>query len=111
MQHVARVAIDRVDETLEYKERRSPWIDQAYRDLKKVVKKAGTVRIVARKVGADRYMVVVGHHLLKAAKECGLRDVDLLVMDVNACQTTREDLLVFRLGVEEILLRAMADPL
>ncbi len=108
MEHDVRVTIEQIEDAIDYEERRSLWIDLTYGDLKKVVKKAGMVRIVARKTGQDRYMVVVGHHLLRAARECGLKEVRMHVTDTEACLPTREDLRVFRLGVEEILFHAKA---
>ena len=110
MAHDVRVAIEQIEENIDYVERSSLWIDLAFRDLKKIVKKAGIVRIVARETGKDRYMVVVGHHLLKAARECGLKEVRVHVMNSDAGLLTWEDVLVFRSGIEEMLFHAEAHP-
>jgi len=112
MQHSVKIAIDQIEENPEYKERRSQWADHTYGELRNVVDKAGMVRITVKKTG-NKHMVVIGHHLLKAARECGLREVDAYVIDTEAeAGKTRlgKDLLVFRSGVEEILYRAAAHP-
>ena len=105
MQHSVKIAIDQIEENPEYKERRSQWADHTYGELRNVVDKAGMVRITVKKTG-NKHMVVIGHHLLKAARECGLREVDAYVIDTEAeAGKTRlgKDLLVFRSGVREIL--------
>jgi hypothetical protein len=105
MQHCVKIPIDQIEENPEYKERRSQWIDHTYSELKNVVGKAGMVRIIVKKTGT-KHMVVIGHHLLKAARECGLRELYAHVIntEAEAGQTTLgKDLLVFRSGVREIL--------
>jgi hypothetical protein len=105
MHHNVKIAIDQIEENPEYKERRSQWIDHTYRELRNVVGKAGMARIIVKKTGT-KHTVVIGHHLFKAARECGLRELYAHVIDTEAeaGQTTLgKDLLVFRSGVREIL--------
>jgi predicted metal-dependent phosphotriesterase family hydrolase len=105
MQHGVKIAIDQIEENPQYKERHSQWIDHTYGELRNVVGKVGMVRIVVKKTG-KKYTVVLGHHLLKAARECGLRELyaDVIDTEAEAGQRSRgEDLLVFRSAVREIL--------
>ena len=107
MRRDAKIALDKIENSPAYEERRSRWIDQMDGDLRRFVAKAGIVRLVVRKRG-DRYVVVVGHHLLKAARECGLKEAYAHVIDGEARrgrQSFRDDFHLFRSGVEEILWR------
>ena len=107
MRRGVKIALDRIENSPTYEERRSQWIDRMDGDLRRFVVKAGIVRVVVRKRG-DRYVVVVGHHLLKAAKECGLKEAYAHVIEGDARRSRRDfrhDLLLFRSGVEEILWR------
>jgi len=109
MQDWTKVAIDQIEENPVYRERHSQWIDHMCDDLKSFVEKAKMVRIVVKKT-RDRHMVVVGHHLLKAARECGLSEAYVHVTDTEKKpgQTGPEDdLLALRSGVEKILCRAV----
>ena len=108
--HAIKIAIDEIEENPGYRQRRSPWIDHTYRDLRNVVERAGLVRIIVEKRG-NRHVVVIGHHLLKAARECGLKEAYAEVIDTEAEEgqtSPGEDLRAFRSGVEEILWRAAA---
>ncbi len=108
MKHRVKIAIDQIEENPGYNERRSQWAEHMYRDLRSFVGKAGMVRIVVKKTGS-RHTVVVGHHLLKAARECGLREAYIDVIDTEGEKgqiSCGKDLLAFRSGVEEILSRA-----
>ncbi len=112
MQNAVRIAIDRVEDSPEYEERHSQWTARMYRNMRNFVRKAGMVRIIAKETG-NKYTVVVGHHLLKAARECDLREVYVHVIDtgVEAGQSNLEEALVtFRSGIEEILDRAADHP-
>jgi len=105
MRRGVKIAIDKIESSPAYEERRSRWIDQMDGDLRKFVAKAGMVRVLVRKRG-DRYVVVVGHHLLKAARECGLKEAYAHVIDGEAGrgrQGLRQNFLLFQSGVEEIL--------
>jgi hypothetical protein len=105
MRRDVKIAIDRIENSPAYEERRSRWIDQMDRDLRRFVAKAGIVRVIVRKRG-DRYVLVVGHHLLKAARECGLKEAYAHVIDGEARrgrQGFRHDFLLLRSGIEEIL--------
>jgi hypothetical protein len=108
MYDYVKVGIDRIEENPVYGERHSPWIDHMCDDLKGFVGKAKTVRIVVKKRG-NKHMVVFGHHLLKAARECGLSEVYVHVIDAEA-EAGRarpgEDLLASRSGIRELLCRA-----
>lgn len=107
MQDCVKVAIDRIEENPAYGERHSQWIDGMRDDLRAFVEKAQMVRIVAEKKG-DKYMVVAGHHLLRAARECGFNEayVDVVDRDVPGRSWPGDDLLAFRTAVEEIIGRA-----
>jgi hypothetical protein len=102
-----KVAMDRIEESPAYQERHSQWIDRMSDDLRRFVAKAKMVRIVARKTD-DKYTVVTGHHLLKAARECGLNEAYVHVIETDGAgrESSGEDLIAFRLAVEEILDRA-----
>ena len=108
-----RIAIDRVEDNPEYEERHSQWTARVYRNMRNCVRKAGMVRIIVKKTG-NTYMVVVGHHLLKAARQCGLREVYVHVID-SAAETGQgsldEALIIFQSGIEETLDRAAAHPI
>jgi len=115
MQNSVRVAIDRVEDNPEYEERHSQWSARMYRNMRKFVRKAGMVRIIVKERG-NKYTVVVGHHLLKAARECGLREVYVHVVDTidtgveGGRGGLEEALITFESGVDEILHRAEAHP-
>jgi hypothetical protein len=105
MRHGVKIAVDQIEENPEYIERHSQWIDHTYRELRNIVGKAGMVRIIVKKTG-KKHVVVIGHHLLRAARECGLREMyaDVIDTEAEAGQTSLgKDLLVFRSGVREIL--------
>ena len=81
------VDIDLIEENPSYEERRSQWTQDMHSFLKdSFVKKAGTIRIIVKKTG-NRYVLVAGHHLLKAARECGLKKAHV---DVLGSETERE---------------------
>jgi hypothetical protein len=112
MQESVRIAINRVVDNPEYEGRRSPWTARMYRNMRNFVRKAGMVRIIVKETGS-KYTVVVGHHLLKAARECGLREVYVHVIDTGAEAgqgSLEEALITFESGIEEILQHAAAHP-
>lgn len=112
MKNGVRVAIDQVEDNPEYEERHSQWTARMYRNMRNLVRKAGMARIVVKETG-NKYTVVVGHHLLKAARECGLREVYVHVIDTGAeggQESLEEALITYESGIEEILHRAKAHP-
>jgi len=112
MQKGVRIAIDRVEDDPEYEERHSQWTTRMYRNMRNFVRKAGMVKIIVKETG-NKYKVVVGHRLLKAARECGLREVYVYVIDTGAEAgkgSLEEALPAFRRGIEEVLHRAAAHP-
>ncbi|HME42733.1 MAG TPA: ParB/Srx family N-terminal domain-containing protein [Syntrophorhabdales bacterium] len=81
MKDGGKVNIKLIETDPDYRERHTPWteaMDSFLRDS--FVKRAGGVRIVVKKTGG-KYVLVAGHHLLKAAKACGLKDVYVDVVD------------------------------
>ena len=84
MKDGGRVDIDLIEENGDYTERCTQWTEDTYALLKdSFVKKAGTVRIIVRKTG-NKYVLMAGHHLLKAAKECGLKEAYVDLIDSEA---------------------------
>jgi hypothetical protein len=105
MQNGVRIAIDRVEDNPEYEERHSQWTARVYRNMRNCARKAWMVRIIAKETG-NKYMAVVGHHLLKAARQRGLREVYANVIDTGAEAgqgSVEEALITFRSGFEETL--------
>ena len=81
MKDGGKVNIDLIEEDFSYKERCSQWSSSMHAFLRdSVVRKVGSVRIIVKKA-ESRYVLVAGHHLLKAARECGLREVYVDVVD------------------------------
>lgn len=108
MQNCLRIGIDEVKGDAVHGERHSKWIDGMSTDLRVLVKKAKIVKIVVRKNGTD-YLVVFGHHLLKAAEESGLHEVYAYVMEPETKTGQKGDeeaFMAFRKGVEEIVSHA-----
>jgi len=90
MKDGGKIAISSIEEDPSYRERSSRWCETTHALLRdSFVRKRGPVRIIAKKKGS-RYVVVAGHHLLKAAKECGLREV---YVDVVGAGTPHEEYL------------------
>jgi len=86
MKDGGKVDINLIEEDSSYQERHSQWTAEMDSFLKhSLTKKAGTVRIIVKKTG-KRYVLVAGHHLLKAARECGFRKVYVDVIDSNGTQ-------------------------
>ena len=82
-----KVNINLIDTNPDYKERHTPWTEAMDSFLRgSFAKKGRAVRIIARKTG-DRYVVIAGHHLLKAARACGLREVRVDVIDATTPPT------------------------
>ena len=86
MKNGGKVKIDLIVEHASYQERQSQWSEAMYSFLRdSCVNKAGTVRIIVRKTG-NRYELVAGHYLLKAARECGFKNVHIDIADSAAEQ-------------------------
>lgn len=86
MKDGGKVDIDLIEENPSYMERRSQWSEDMHSFLRdSFVKKAGTVRIIVRKTG-NKYVLVAGHHLLKAARECGFKKAYVDVIDSEVAQ-------------------------
>jgi ParB-like chromosome segregation protein Spo0J len=84
MKDGGKVNIDLIEENPSYQERRSQWTKDMHSLLKdSFVRKAGTIRIIVKKTG-NRYVLVAGHHLLKAARECGLKKAHVDVIGSEA---------------------------
>jgi hypothetical protein len=86
MKDGGKVDINLIEENPSYQERHSRWTKAMDSFLKKaLVEKAEPVRIIVRKTG-NRYTLVAGHHLLKAARKCGFKNVYVDVIDSDATQ-------------------------
>lgn len=86
MKDGGKVDINLIEENPSYQERHSRWTRAMDSFLKKaLVEKDELVRIIVRKTG-NRYMLVAGHHLLKAARKCGFEYVYVDVIDSDATQ-------------------------
>ncbi|OPY70238.1 MAG: hypothetical protein A4E57_00652 [Syntrophorhabdaceae bacterium PtaU1.Bin034] len=81
MKDGGKVDIDLIMANPDYEERRSEWTAGMYLLLKDtIVRKAGMIRILVEK-SEDGYIVVAGHQLLKAARDCGFREVCVDIVD------------------------------
>jgi len=99
------VDIDLIEDASENRERTSVWTRKMYRYLRGVVLKNGTVKVIVEKRGR-KYRLAFGHYLLKAARECGLRQVQVDVIRLNAGKKRvgcARDLTMFRSAIEEVL--------
>ena len=90
MKDGGKVNIDLIKVNPSYRERDSQWAKSMDLFLKNsFIKKTEPVRIIVRKNGSG-YVLVAGHHLLKAARECGFKKV---CVDVIGAGVTQRDYL------------------
>ncbi len=86
MKDGGKVDIHLIQENPAYRERDSQWTHAMDSFLKNsFLNKTEPVRIIVRKNG-NGYVLVAGHHLFKAARECGFKKVCVDVIGSNAKQ-------------------------
>ena len=86
MKDAGKVDIKLIDCNPSWRDRNSRWTESMDSFLTHtLLPRSGMPRILAQKSGS-RYVVVAGHHLLKAARQCGLREVYVDVMESDAAR-------------------------